>query len=77
MLLPLKQGLKHLYILHIFFTQGVVMLLPLKQGLKLSKYWMSAVVHSGCYATSIKTRIETIFNKKNELQLPQLLCYFH
>ena len=38
------------------------MLLPLKQGLKL----VDRIVHirsvKGCYATSIKTRIETVFH---------------
>mgnify|MGYP000549757308 CR=1 FL=1 len=59
MLLPLKQGLKLHHNLKYMKTVLVVMLLPLKQGLKLILISGGYMLSSGCYATSIKTRIET------------------
>ena len=59
MLLPLKQGLKHGLLLRYRRAYYVVMLLPLKQGLKPGRGIESLFVPNCCYATSIKTRIET------------------
>jgi len=61
MLLPLKQGLKQGRRCSIRLPLFVVMLLPLKQGLKLSRRPRESKGGTGCYATSIKTRIETGF----------------
>ena len=65
MLLPLKQGLKLTVPVLVSGVRKVVMLLPLKQGLK---HFRGAIIpvqafHS-CYATSIKTRIETLPGQK-------------
>ena len=59
MLLPLKQGLKHGDPIPECLPTKVVMLLPLKQGLKPYFAMNSSSSASCCYATSIKTRIET------------------
>jgi len=59
MLLPLKQGLKLACTTTSSTRTPVVMLLPLKQGLKLYLDCISGRSFRGCYATSIKTRIET------------------
>ena len=78
MLLPLKQGLKHpLFGNTPYAFYIVVMLLPLKQGLKLtscSGVWALVLC---CYATSIKTRIETQRFPGSRRQGRLLLCYFH
>ena len=59
MLLPLKQGLKHDTAEDAVRDACVVMLLPLKQGLKQVDSQLCFVPYLSCYATSIKTRIET------------------
>ena len=66
MLLPLKQGLKLVGQFPVLNYLGVVMLLPLKQGLKLNDLSPVLPAFWGCYATSIKTRIETLFYRGSE-----------
>jgi len=59
MLLPLKQGLKLENLNEKNNELQVVMLLPLKQGLKRVLRVLTIAGYASCYATSIKTRIET------------------
>jgi len=77
MLLPLKQGLKQSDSDYFVARVEVVMLLPLKQGLKPFAA-NSRPLHSwSCYATSIKTRIETSERQYKKGDNAKLLCYFH
>jgi len=77
MLLPLKQGLKPGVFLSRPLNFRVVMLLPLKQGLKQASEAWGEEKSDGCYATSIKTRIETSTAVKGLQFDDALLCYFH
>jgi len=53
------------------------MLLPLKQGLKHFALADQGGGAFSCYATSIKTRIETVKMKGEKMNYKGLLCYFH
>ena len=77
MLLPLKQGLKHFVLCNRGCHAKVVMLLPLKQGLKHSMSNATKTNSYRCYATSIKTRIETKQAPSGNCSIGELLCYFH
>ncbi len=51
------------------------MLHPVKQGLKHNFWNNFAFQHNGCYATSSKTRIETLLTPIGEGVNLLLLCY--
>jgi len=53
------------------------MLLPLKQGLKQKLFFLEFEKFLSCYATSIKTRIETPVGVILFERISGLLCYFH
>jgi len=74
MLLPLKQGLKPGFFNDYNEVTSVVMLLPLKQGLKPASFTIVHRMNESCYATSIKTRIET-FPAIGYIIPPHTGCY--